>query len=574
MDNAELAEVFERIASLLEIKGELVFKTIAYRRAAESLRALAEDAAALRDEGRLSEIPGVGKAITQKIEELLDTGELGFLKRLEEEVPPSLIELLKIPDVGPRKATLFWKQAGITTLAGLEKAAQAGELRNLPGMGVKSEERILEGIAAYRRSTRRYPLPVARSMSRPILNWLAGQPGVSHAQAAGSMRRWKPDIGDVDIVFASADPGPVMEGLIQRKEIQRVVARGDYKTSVELADGLRMQVWCQPPERFGALLQFVTGSKGHNVRLRELAQSRGLSLSERGFLKADGGERLCASEEEVYETLGLPWIAPELREDRGEIEAARQGRLPQLIRAQDWVADLHLHTVWSDGEGSIEEMVEAARSAGRKALAVTDHSFLLRSMEEPEYEKLERQRAEIGELRRNLGGKITLLHGAEVDILADGTLDFPDEILQQLDVVVASLHSSLDQPREQITARLIQAIHNPYVDIIAHPSGRALPFFQGADLDWEAVFREAAACHVALEINSNPGHLDMDEIHARRAAELGITLCINSDAHAPRQMKREYGIGVARRGWIEARQALSTWPVEQVLDWLENHRKS
>jgi DNA polymerase (family 10) len=573
MDNIELAEIFDRIASLLEIKGELVFKTIAYRRVAESLRMLVEDARVLQASGRLGEIPGVGKAIAQKIDELLDTGQLGFLNRLEEEVPPTLIDLLNIPDVGPKKAALFWKEAGITTLAGLETAAKEGRLKNLPGMGIKSEERILEGILAYRRSTRRYPLPVARSMARPLLKWLAEQPGVTNAQAAGSMRRWKPDIGDLDLVFASDEPRQVMEAFVQRKEVRRVTARGDFKTSVELEDGLRMQLWCQPPERFGALLQFVTGSKGHNVRLREFAQKAGYSLSERGLLDREGKETLCATEEEVYEKLGLPWIPPEIREDRGEVQAAVEGRLPDLIRVEDLVADLHLHTVWSDGEGSIEEMAETAQSLGRKMLAITDHSFLMKVGETSGFEKLERQRAEIIELRKKLGSSFLLLQGTEVDIMADGSLDLPDEILQQMDVVVASLHSSLDQPREVITSRLIKAMHNPYVDIIAHPSGRSLPFFQGADLDWDAVFAEAAVCNVALEINSNPCHLDLDEAHARRAADLGLLLCINTDSHAPRQMRREYGVGVARRAWIESRQVLSTWPVEKILDWLENHRK-
>lgn len=574
MDNLELADIFERIACLLEIKGELVFKTLAYRRVAESLRDMVEDVHVLRENGRLEEIPGVGKAIAGKIEELLDTGRLEFLKRLEEEVPPTLIDLLNIPDVGPRKVALFWREAGITTVDGLEEAARNGRLHNLPGMGRKSEERMLEGILAYRRSTRRYPLPMARAMAKPWVNWLKEQPGVTQVEIAGSVRRWKTDIGDLDIVFASEDPKPVMEAFANKKEIQRIIARGDNKTSVELTDGLRMQLWCQPPERFGSLLQFVTGSKAHNVRLREYARKVGFSLSERGFLDAQGVEHLCRTEEDVYEKLGFPWIPPELREDRGEIQAAVEKRLPNLIRFEDLTADLHLHTVWSDGEGTIEDMVETAQALGRKLLAITDHSFLLKIDDEIPYEKLERQKAEIHDLRKKYGSDFTLLHGVEVDILSDGSLDLPVEILKDLDIVVASLHSNLHQPRQVITDRLIRAIRNPFVDIIAHPSGRSLPRFEGADLDWDAVYAAAGACNVALEINSNPEHLDLDEAHARRAAELGILLCIDTDSHAPRQLKRRYGVEVARRAWIEAPQVLTTWSPEQILDWLANHRKN
>lgn len=574
MDNAELADVFDRIASLLEIKGEMVFKTVAYRRAAESLRSMVEDIHTVRASGRLDKIPGVGKAIAQKIEELLDTGQLSFLNRLEEEVPPSLIELLNIPDVGPKKVALFWQKMGITSLNALETAAREGRLQDLPGMGPKSEIRLLEGIKTYRRSIRRVPLPVARKLARPWLKWLEDQPGVTQAQAAGSMRRWKPDIGDLDVVFASDSPALVMQALTQKKEVHRVLAQGEYKSSIELEDGLRLQFWCQPPERFGSLLQFVTGSKAHNVRLREFAQKAGFSLSERGLLDRSGVEHLCAAEEEVYEKLGLPWIPPELREDRGEIQAAAQRRLPNLIRFEDLVADLHLHTTWSDGEGSIEEMVSAAQETGRRLLAVTDHSFLMKMGEGAWFEKLERQRAEIEKLRSRLGRDFILLQGAEVDILSDGSLDLPDEMLQQLDIVVASLHFGLNQPRQVITNRLLNAIRNPHVDIIAHPSGRSLPDFEGADLDWEAVFAAARQHNVALEINANPAHLDLDEAHARRAAEQGLLLCINSDSHAPRQLGREYGVAVARRAWIEPRQVLNAWPEDQILEWLKNRRSS
>lgn len=572
MNNTELADIFERIASLLEIKGEIVYKILAYHRAAESLRVLTEDVSRLREEGRLEEIPGVGKAISEKIEELLETGELKFLLRLEQEIPVSLLDILKIPDIGPKRVALFWRQADITNLDELEIAAQEGRLKNLPGMGEKSEKRLLEGIRTYRRSIHRIPLPVARSIVRRWLQWIKEQPGVIKVEAAGSLRRWKTSIGDLDLVMACNNPAPVMDAFVRHKDVQRILAQGESKSSVELADGLRVQLWQQPAERFGSLLQFVTGSKAHNVRLRELAQKRGLSLSERGLLDSNGKEHFCTSEEEVYERIGLPWIPPELREDRGEFQAAQEGRLPSLIRWQDLTADLHTHTILSDGEGSITEMVLEAKRLGWALLAVTDHSCLLKVDEKGWLGKLKRQRDEIEEVRRSLGEGFTLLHGAEVDILPDGSLDYPDEILQWLDVVVVSLHSELHQPRQEITTRLLKAIRNPHVDIVAHPSGRALPYYQGADLDWEAVFEAAKECNVALEINANPCHLDLDEFYARKAVERGILLCINTDAHAPRQLNREYGIGVARRAWVQPEQSLTAWPAKKIVSWLREHR--
>lgn len=572
VENADLAQVLDRIASLLEIRGEVAFKTIAYRRAAQSLRDLPEEALSLRQKGKLEEVPGVGKAIAKKIEELLDTGRLEYLEKLELEVPPTLIDLLNIPEIGPKKVALFWQMAGIVTVDQLEKAALAGELRNLPGIGERSEGRLLEGIKTYRQQARRYPLPVARAILKPLLKWLAEQPGVIQVQAAGSLRRWKPDIGDLDLVMASTAPLPVLQAFTERKEVRRVRAMGEYKTSVELENGLRVQLWCQPPERFGSLLQFVTGSKGHNVRLREYALKQGYSLSERGLVDVNGVEQLFAEEADLYQALGLPWIPPELREDRGEIKAALEGRLRHLIGYDDLVADLHLHTVWSDGEGTITEMIEKARSIGRQVLAVTDHSFLINLDGASSLTRLEQQRVEISRLRQEMKGEFTLLQGVEVDILSDGSLALPDETLKELDVVVASLHSGLDQPGIQLTSRLVKAMQNPHVDIIGHPSGRSLPYFDGADLNWDLIFDTAKQNNVALEINSNPGHLDLDEHHARQAADRGVLLCINTDAHAPRQLSRQYGVAVARRAWISPEQVLSAWQAEKILHWLKHHR--
>ena len=570
MTNLELAEIFERIANLSEIKGEVIYKTLAYRRAAESLMALSEPAAELDTQGRLLEIPAVGKAIAEKIHELLATGRLEFLVRLEEEVPPSLVELLRVPDVGPKKVALFWKQAGVTDLAGLEAAAQAGRLRQLPSLGEKSEARILEGLAALKRRSTRRLLGTARPAALRWLTWLRAQPGVLRAEAAGSLRRWKATIGDLDLVAASTSPAEVMAAFASHPEVHRVLGQGENKSSVELVDGLNLQLWIQPPERFGTLLQFVSGSKDHNVRLRELAQKRGLSLSERAITTAAGEEWLYADEEGVYQTLGLPWIPPELREDRGEIQAALENHLPALLESSNICADLHTHSTWSDGVDSIQAMAEAALARGLRVLAITDHSVGLGVANGLSIERLRAQRAEIQAVQARLGDRIRLLQGSEIEIHADGSLDYPDEILAELDIVVASLHTSLRQPREQITARLVQAIRHPHVDLIGHPSGRLMPDREGADLDWEAVFAAARESGTGLEIDAHPARLDLDEVHARRAADLGIPLAIDTDAHAADQFDvLEYGVSVARRAWLGNQHILNAWPAERLLSWLK-----
>jgi len=570
MTNEELAEVFDRIANLLEIKGENIYRVLSYRRVAEALRTYGQEAATLRAQGKLQDIPGVGKAIAEKIEELLDTGRLGFLERLEAEVPPSLIELLKVPEVGPKRAALFWKQAGITTLDELEAAARAGRLRDLPGMGEKSEARILEGIEALRRRSQRLSLGVARPMALRWLSWLREQPGVVRAEMAGSLRRWRSTVGDLDLVAATNRPGELMEAFIHHPDVQRVVAQGENKSSVETHNGVRLQLWCQPPEKFGSLWQYATGSKDHNVRLRALAQKKHLSLSEHGLSDESEHELTFQKEEDLYQALGLPWIPPELREDRGEIEAALQGRLPQPILREQVLAELHCHTTWSDGTASIEQMVAEAYARGLRLIAITDHSAGLGIANGLTIERLREQRREIEVLRERWGDKIIILHGSEVEIRADGGLGYPDDILAELDLVIASLHVSLRQPRAEVTQRLLNALRNPHVDIIGHPSGRLLPNREGADLDWEIILEEAREHGVALEINANPARLDLDEVYARRAAEMGIRLAINTDAHSPADFDLiDYGLHLARRAWIEPHHVINTWQPERLLEWLQ-----
>lgn len=530
MTNRDLAETFQTIADLLEIKGENIYKILAYRKAADSLNNLGREAVDIAREDSLTSIPGVGKAISDKISELLDTGKLEFLEKLKQEVPASLADLLEVPDLGPKKVSLFWKQLGITNLAELEAAARQGKLRTLPGMGEKSEVKIIAGIQALARRTDRMPLGQAWPAAQDLLAYLRQSPGVVRAEVAGSLRRMRSTIGDVDLMVSAKDPGPVMEAFIHHPDVLRIVSQGDIKSSVEFTHKLRAQLWVQPPERFGTALVYATGSKDHNVRLRELALDKGLSLSDKSFVKQDGAEILCATEEEVYTTLGLPWIPPELREDHGEVEAALAGKLPHLLERSDIRADLHDHSTWSDGGLSIREMALAARQRGLSILAITDHSSGLGVTGGPTIEELKDQRHEIEAVQREMGNSIHLLQGTEVEIKADGSLDYPDEVLAQLDIVVASLHVSLRQPRAQVTKRLVDAIHNPNVDIIGHPTGRLIPVREGADLDMEAVLSAARESGVAMEINSHPARLDLDEVYARRAAEMGIPLSINTDA--------------------------------------------
>jgi DNA polymerase (family 10) len=567
--NQQLAETFALIADLLEIKGEVVYKTLAYRKAAESLLNLSGDAASYWREGTLEEIPGVGKAIGEKLDELFRTGKLEYLEKLAAEVPPTLAELLEIPDVGPKKAARFWRELGVTNLAELEAALQRGELSKLSGMGEKSQARLLAGIEALKRRSPRIPLGRAWPLAQELIERLGAVPGVTAVTAAGSLRRMRDTVGDIDIAAAAADSAALMTVFTTLPGVAQILGQGDTKASVEFSSGLRAQLWVHPPQEYGTALVYATGSKDHQVRLRELAQKRDLSLSDHSFLRPDGSEILCATEAEVYAMLDLPWIPPELREDRGEIQAAQAGTLPILIETSDLRANLHAHTTWSDGGLSVREMAEAAIARGYQVLAITDHSGSLGIAGGLSIAALRQQREEIDQVQAQLGDRIRLLQGAEIEILADGSLDYPDEVLAELDIVVASLHTGLRQPREQVTGRLLNAIQNPHVDIIGHPSGRLLPNREGADLDMEAVFAAAQRSGVALEINAHPSRLDLTDIHARRAQELGILLSINTDAHSAADFDlAHFGIATARRAWVTAPQVINTWEPARLLAWL------
>ena len=571
MNNREVAETFTLIANLLEIKGEVIYTTLAYRKAAESLVSLAGDVNQFWKDEKLREIPGVGKSISEKIDELLRTGRLKFLEQLEKDVPAGLAEWLQVSGLGPKKVALIWKELGITTLQELAAAAKDGRLRTLPGMGEKSEAQIARGIESLARRSGRVPIGRAWPLAQQIIATLKKLPGVDAAEPAGSLRRMRPTVGDIDILVAAKESAPIMETFTTLPGVMEVRGKGDTKSSIEFADGVRAQVWVHPPEKFGTALQYATGSKDHNVQLRQLALDKGLSLSEHALTRTDGsGEILCATEEEVYAALGLPWIPPELREDRGEVQAAREGKLPKLIEVADIKADLQTHSTWSDGKLSMLDMARAAARRGIRVIAFTDHSLSLGMVGGLSIERHAEQHAEIAAIQRELGDSILVLHASEVEIKADGSLDYPDEFLATLDLVVASLHTSLGQERDRVTKRLLKAVRNPHVDIIGHPTGRLIPDRPGADLDIDAVLAAAAESGVALEINASPFRLDLEDVYARRAREMGIPLSVNTDAHSEADLDMlPFGVAIARRAWLAAPDVINTWPTQKLLDWLK-----
>jgi DNA polymerase (family 10) len=567
MRNQEVAKIFAAMADILAIQGENAHRVFAYQRAAENVAVLDRPLEELWRAGELETVPGIGKTLAEKIDELMRTGRLQAYEKLKAQVPEGVVALLQIPDVGPKRAALFWKQLGITSVETLEQAARDGRLRDLPGMGQKSEEKVLAGIAALKRRSGRALLGVAWPLAAALLDALREAPGVVRVSPAGSLRRMRETVGDLDLLAAAEDPEPVMARFRALPQVAEVLLSGPTKTSIRTHDGLQADLRVLQPARWGTALQYFTGSQAHNIHLRGLALERGFSLSEYALKKEDGTEILCAAEEEVYATLGLPYIPPELREDRGEIEAALAGRLPALVELGDLKGDLQFHTTWSDGRNSLLEMARAAQAYGLRYALVTDHSRSLGVAGGLSVEQLHEQRAEIEKVNRKMS-RFHLLAGVEVEVRADGTLDLPDEALAGLDLVVAAVHSALRQGREQVTARMLAAIRNPHVDVIAHPSGRLLGEREGADLDMEAVLRAAAETGTVLEVNAYPDRLDLDDVHVRRAVELGVKLAINSDAHSADGFAvLPFGVATARRGWARARDVINTWNVRKVLDW-------
>jgi DNA polymerase (family X) len=580
--NREIADTFETVADMLQIKGENIHRVLAYRNASLSIRELGRDIHVIATEGGLEAIPFIGETLASKIQEMIDSGKLEFYERLAAEIPPGVVDILRINGVGPKKAKMFWQELNITTVIELEAAAREGKLSNLAGMGKKSEQKIIEGIEALARQTGRQPLGDVLPAAQSILDYVMTLPGAIEGAIAGSIRRGRPTIGDVDLLVASDDAQPIMDAFVAMESVARVLGHGPKKSSVELHSGLQIDLRVLEKARWGTALNYFTGSQAHNIRMRELALEKKLSLNEHAFSPVDAENNiiedapkiLCATEEEVYATVGLPWIPPEIRENNGEIEAAQAGKLPNLITLNDIQADLHMHTTWSDGILSVRGMAEEALKRGRKFIVITDHSQYSAIANGLSVERILEQQAEVRQVDAEIGSKIRVFHGVEMDIRSDGTLDYPNEVLVKLDFVIASLHLSLRQPREQITQRVLNALRNPHVDLIGHPRGQLLPDREPADLDMDAVFETAKQHGTALEINANPRRLDLEAQYARRAVELGIFISINTDAHSAANMDLlTYGVTTARRGWVEAKSVLNTWPVEKFIEWTQSRGK-
>ena len=570
-----LANLFDRIAILLEIKGENPFKVNAYRRAAENLRRETRDIVELYKEGKLTEIPGVGKAIAQKITEILENGKLEFYDKLTAEIPERLLSLYEVPEMGPKRIKLVWEKLGIDSVEKLEKAALEGTLRSLPGFGPKIESKILEGIIALkeRRLVSRYPLGEGWDLSRIIVNRLGEFEGVVFVSPAGSLRRMKETIGDLDILVAAEKDATnkIIKAFTDLEIVEEVLLSGPTKTSIRFKGGLQGDLRIVEPSRWGTALQYFTGSQQHNISLREIALKKNLSLSEYALTdKINNKEILCSSEEEVYEKLGMSWIPPEIREGTIEINLALEGKLPRLVEVGDIEGDLQMHSTWSDGKRSIKEMAEKAYALGRSYILITDHSQGLGIAGGLSIGRLMDQWHEIDELNEIFEGKLVILKGAEVEVRTDGTLDYPDEVLERLDVVVAALHSNLRQDRGQLTERYIKAISHPLVHILAHPSGRLFGVREEANADWERIFKAAASSGTLLEINAHPSRLDLSEKKIRQAFNLGCKFVISTDAHDIHEQEYMFfGVAQARRAWLKRSDVANAQPLKSFLEQIK-----
>jgi DNA polymerase (family 10) len=575
LTNREIADVFHAIADTMEILGEDRFRTQAYRRAGDALADLPEPLTSYRARGELGAIPGVGKAITDKIAELLDTGQLKFYEKLRAKVPAGVLEMLRVPNLGPRMVGRLYEELGIASLAELKTAAETGKLDGVKGFGAKTIAGILQGITAAEGHDRRRLLIDALRAAEGLIDALrAAVPSVREATYAGSLRRGRETIGDLDILAAADDPAAAVRAFTTLPLVARLESSGAEKATVYLHNGMQADLIALPPAMWGSALQHFTGGKAHNIRFREIALAQGLSFSEHGFKRADGTVLTCATEEEVYAAIGLPWMPPEIREQNGEFEAARAGRLPRLVELADLKTDLHMHSTWSDGKASIREMAEAARARGYRYMAITDHSAYLGITNGLDAKRLRQQAAEVEALNAEFAvDGFRILRGIEVDITADGSLALSDEVLAELDIVVASPHVSLRQPIEQATERLLRAIRNPHVDIIGHPTGRLIGNRAGSEIDLDAIGRAAAETGTLLEVNSGPDRLDLDAPSVRRVLELGARITIDSDAHHPDNLSWiRLGLITARRGWAEADVVANTWELERLLKWINDKR--
>ena len=574
MKNIELSRIFEQIAKILKIKEENPFKIRAYEKITLVLENLPIDIETIYHQGGLNNIPGVGTGIAKKIEEFLTTGKLEYYEKLKETIPSGVIELLDISEVGPKTAKLLYEELGVDNIDKLEKAVREHQIKDLPGMGEKSETNILRGIELYKRRKERFLLGRALPLAEEMVESLSQLKETDKISFAGSLRRKKETIGDIDILITSQNPEKIMRTFTSLPQVREILAEGPTKSSIITKDDLHIDVRVVEPISFGAALQYFTGSKAHNIKLRELALKRGLKINEYGVFEVESGNRIAGEkEEEVYQALNLPFIPPELREDRGEIEAAQENRLPQLIEYSQIKGDLHLHTKWSDGAHTIRQMAEAAKKRGYKYIAITDHSQSLKIAGGLTEKRLREQVEEIQKLNQELKD-FTILSGIEVDIKSDGSLDFSDEILSKLDVVIAAIHSGFKQESKIITERIIKAMQNRLVNIIAHPTGRLIGYRESYQVDINEMMEVAAKTGTILEINSYPERLDLNDIYCRMAKEKGVQLAIETDAHSIDGLEfMNLGVDVARRGWLEEKDIVNTLPLNELLNRLKINNK-
>jgi DNA polymerase (family 10) len=564
--NADVAAMLNRVADLLEIRGENFFKIRAYREAVRQLDNLTTEVEDLIKDGRLKDVPGIGEAIEKKIVEYVTTGELEFLTRLEAEVPPALLELTRVPGLGPRTAKDIYDALGILSLDALEDAARTHRLLGVRGIKAKTEENILKGIAMLKRTEGRIYFPEAWILADSFLTTLRSLSGVLRAEVAGSVRRARETVGDLDLLVASNDPDAMCREFARLPQVNEVIAQGGTKTSIRVRSGMQVDLRAVKPDSFGAAWQYFTGSQAHNVQLRGRAERMGkLKINEYGVFRENGTRIAGETEEEVYAAVGCAWIPPELREGWGEIELAAKGPLAELVLEKDLRGDLHTHSNWSDGRNEIAVMARAARERGYAYIALTDHTQSLSIAQGLTPERFIARAAEIASVNSQ-AGMARVLNGAEVDILPDGSLDLPDDCLASLDVVVASVHTALDQPKDVITRRVLNALRSPHVDIYAHPTSRRLDRRGETSLDVEVVIAEAVKTGTALEINSSPFRLDLNDSWARKAREAGALLAIDNDAHYPAEYDYvRYGVAIGRRAGLTPDRVLNARDAEGVL---------
>ncbi len=568
--NAEIAAIFNRIADLLEIQEENPFRIRAYRNAARTIQGLSHSLAEMVQAGEaLEALPGIGKDLAAKIREIVTTGSLRKLRELEGAVPPELVELLQVPGLGPKRLKTLRDHLDIQGVADLEQAAREGLVRNLPGFGLKSEQNLLRELSELKRRTRRWLRAEVEEVAEQLVAHLRGVKGVKRVELAGSYRRHKETVGDLDVLAVASRGGAVMDAFAAFEAVERVVSKGSTRSQVVLRSGLQVDLRVVPQPSFGAAWHYFTGSKAHNIAVRTMGVQRGLKINEYGVFDRSGKRVAGRTEAEVYAQVDLPWIEPELRERRGELEAAAKGRLPRLVELKDLKGDLHCHTTESDGQDGLETMARAAKALGHRYLAVTEHSRHLGVARGLDPDRLLAHCEAIDRLNEELKG-IRLLKGVEVDILEDGSLDMPDEVLARLDVVVGAIHFAFGLSRKKQTERVIRAMDNPHFNILAHPTARLIGRRRACNLDMEAIMDAALerGCH--LELNAQPQRLDLNDLHCRMAKERGLKVVISTDAHSAGQLGYlRHGIGQARRGWLEKSDVLNTLPIAKLLRAME-----